>query len=58
MQTFFGVFSFNEEERQGLNETIQDDQRLHWVEKYERFGLLIFKRDYLIQYLSFLRGLQ
>lgn len=28
------------------------------VEKYERFGLIIFKKDYLIQYLFYLRGYQ
>ena len=57
METFFGVFSFNEAE-QDPDETIQDGQRLRWVEKQERFGLCIFKRDYLVQYLGYLRGLQ
>jgi len=57
MRIFFAVFS-TKGEFDELNETIQDDQRLRWIEKYERFGLLIFKRDHLVQYLSYLKGLQ
>jgi hypothetical protein len=41
-----------------LNETIQDEQRLRHMEKYERFGLQLFKKDHLFQYLAYLKGLQ
>lgn len=40
------------------NETIQDDQRLRAMEQSERFGLQLFKKDHLFQYINFLKGLQ
>lgn len=33
-------------------------QRLRFMEKFERFGLMLFKRDHLYQYISYLKGLQ
>jgi hypothetical protein len=37
----------NEELGSNPNETIQDQQRLQLMEKQERFGLKLFKRDHL-----------
>jgi hypothetical protein len=28
------------------------------MEKYERFGLSLFKKDHLFQYINYLKGLQ
>ena len=55
--TFISVFSDRCEE---LNEaeTLMEESRLKHMEKFERFGLQLFKPDHLHQYLDFLKGLQ
>lgn len=35
-----------------------DGQRLRLIENYERFGLQLFRKDHLIQYMFYLKGLQ
>lgn len=45
MTNFFKIFMSKKEE---LDETIQDKHRLRLMEKYERFGLQLFRKDHLI----------
>lgn len=35
-----------------------EDQRLNQMDQFERFGLQIFKKDHLLQYINYLKGLQ
>lgn len=56
MVKFFEIFK--SEEDQMKNETIQDEQRMKCLELKERYGLQLFKRDHLLQYLKYLKGLQ
>ena len=56
MEKFATIFSNTSQE--DLNETIQDEQRLRMMERYERFGLSLFRKDHLFQYINYLKGLQ
>ena len=42
----------------GVNESLMDESRLRHMEKFERFGLQLFRQDHLHQYLDFLKGMQ
>lgn len=57
MKHFISVFSKTDNTTM-LNETFQDTQRLYMMEKYERFGLQLFRKDHLLQYMNYLKGLQ
>lgn len=49
---------FSKGDGNDLDETIQDSQRLRSIENYERFGLQLFRKDHLKQYMAYLKGLQ
>lgn len=54
IERFVLIFS----EQGGIqNETILDETRLKNMEQYERFGLQLFRKDHLMQYLNYLKGL-
>ena len=58
MIKFVTIFKKTTNEDMNVNETIQDEQRLRQMEKQERFGLQLFKKDHLFQYINYLKGLQ
>jgi hypothetical protein len=59
LKHFVSVFSKAADNQQPMpNETFQDQGRLYMMEKYERFGLQLFRKDHLVQYMNFLKGLQ